>query len=125
MAKKKTPETKVIPDSAELLAGVRCLVPADPEGEMLFPLVLQLLLPRYDAEGRLTRESGRLSVTARGNAWFVRIDCPTEGYAADVHITSLSTLVNEVEATLADKRVVWITDYAAQKRARQRLAGKL
>jgi hypothetical protein len=125
MAKKKLPEAKVVPETAELLEGVRCLVPSDPEGETLFPLLMSLLLPRYDTEGRLTRESGRLSITARGNAWFVRIDCPTEGYAADVHIASLSSALTDVEEALRTKRVVWIVDFAAQKRARQRLNAKV
>jgi len=125
MAKRKTTERVVQPSHAELLKGVRCLVPQDPEAEMLYPLLCSLLLPRYDAEGHLTRESGRLALHARGNAWFARIDCPTEGYAADIHVVSLSTLLQEVEAALGSGRVVWITDYAAQKKARQRLAGKV
>jgi hypothetical protein len=109
----------------ELLRSVRVTGPADPEAEMALPHTLQLLLPLYDGEGKLQREGGRLSITARGSSWVVRIDCPSEGYACDLAVPTLVAFLDAVERRLGSGDVSWQHDFAAQKKARQRLKERL
>lgn len=126
MAKKSSSAPqKLVAETADALRNVRVSGPEDPEAGMMLPVLLDLLMPRYDAEGHLTRESGRMSLTARGSSWVVRIDCPTEGYAADIAVPSLVDFVTAVESAVASGKIAWQHDFAAQKKARQRLKERL
>lgn len=121
MAKKKSKDAAPVPEFAPIFKSLSALVPEDEEAEKRWPYLMSVLLPRYDDAGRLTRESGRLTITCKGTSFCVGIAAPTEGYTGAVMVHSLDAWMDTVEAAIAGNAVVWVTDFQQEKRARQRL----
>jgi hypothetical protein len=119
MAKSKKDKAEA-PPLPQALARVVISPPADPEAEMLCSHLMQIMTPIYSSAGEEVRQGARLSIIARGQCWCVRIDCPTEGYAADVVVRSLTTIAQDIEAAFVANAVNWMPDFQAQKRARQK-----
>jgi hypothetical protein len=121
MAAKKKGEKELKPDIAELFKSLSKPVPSDEEARQKWPTLMDCLLPRYDAQGKMTREAGRLTIKAQGTAWLVSLACPTEEYATSIVVQELGQTFETFEAALAGNGVNWIPDYESVKKARQRL----
>jgi hypothetical protein len=109
---------KVKAETADVLRNVKFDRPADETGTALYPILFDLLCPRW-RDGVQTRKAGRLSVRCDGGAYRVSIECPTEGVQTTVLLTCLDTLVADIEAFLGSGKTHWSLTWAQQKKAGQ------
>jgi len=103
---------------ARALENVIVLTPQDEGAEARWPLLLDLLMPRYSGEA-CVRRPAVLKIDARGNAWSVSLVCPSEGVQCTTTHASLVDVFNEVERLLGSGTLHWIETWEAQKKARR------
>jgi hypothetical protein len=109
--------SKPAPERANCLNGLTALVPQDAEGQTRYPVILDLLLPRWRGN-TMTRQAGRLSIRVEGAGFRVTLDCPTEGLLTHIHVASLADLLKTVEDHVSKGRANWQPNYETQKRGR-------
>jgi hypothetical protein len=109
-------------ERAKVLEGVKSLVPSDIEGAANYPLLVDLLMPRYE-DSALTRAPATLRLKAVGTCWQVAIECPTEGVQCVVGLLTVHNLLEQLELTLGSGQVNWSETWEIQKRARQAMNG--
>lgn len=108
-------------DPVPILIGKVGIPPHDEDAVKEWPVLMELLLPRYDLKGRMTRESGSLSVRCEGSLFRVTITCPTEDAQASMDTDGLIDLLTRIEQWLLTGRANWAPTWKTRERARQRL----
>jgi hypothetical protein len=109
---------KVEKERALVLEKLVTLVPEDMEAASMWPILHDLLMPRYK-EGVCTRVGASLRIRAQGTCWLVTVDCETEGVQMALACDSLHDLFTQLEKALCNNRVRWSENYATAKKRRQ------
>ena len=128
MPDEKTPASdkpKLAVEPSPLLANRRTLLPHDDEATSRWPKVVSLMLPRYDAFSRLTREPGSITIRPDGGMWRIVMSCPTEGVQCIYGSTSLTLVLDDFEAHIGSENCNWTENYESLKKAKQRLKDML
>lgn len=114
MGKAKTSKN----ERARVLKDVLSMVPQDPEALSNYPLLTDLMLPRYEADV-CTRVGAVLKVRAQGTCWLVTIECPSEGVQTALGCSTLHDLCGWLEKVLGQGLCNWSETWEVQKRRRQ------
>lgn len=117
MSMKETVRAEPVP----ILIGKVGIPPQDDEATKEWPILMELLLPKYDHKGRMTRESGTLSVRCEGSLFRITITCPTEDAQASMDYHQLVDILTTVERWLLTGKANWAPTWKTRERARQRL----
>jgi len=110
MAKAKKPT--VAP--ATFLADAVAARLDDSSGRQAFPVLSECLTPVY-VDKKLVRQAGKLTISAEGAHWRVRLDCPTEVLTTTMAATSLVDILEALEGQLASGRAVWSPGWSRNK----------
>jgi hypothetical protein len=110
-------KSKKVPavEKANVFQHVGPLVPQDAAAQDAYPVLLDLLLPRY-RDGVLVRQSSSLRLRQHGSVWAVTIACPTECLECTVLAESLCDVLAAVEKVLSSGRAVWVPGYSRAKK---------
>lgn len=103
------------PERAKCLERVTFTLPDDEGGKALFPLLFDLLTPRWK-EGVVTRQPGRLSLKPDGSSWRISIECPTEGLQTSFIVNSLESAFMEAECLIESGKAHWGLTWQKQKK---------
>lgn len=114
-------DDKLIPEFAPLLLGKVGLSPHDAIAEKELPTLMELLMPRFRSDKRMTREAGSLLVKVQGSLFTVTLTCPTEGVETTMVTSSVMGLLDQLELHTSDPGVAWTPTYAAKKKSRRGL----
>jgi hypothetical protein len=90
----------------------------DPEGMEVAPTLIDILSPRFK-DGKCTRQGGSLSLRVVGGFYVVRIACPSEQVQATFTLSTLASLLTDLERNVQSSSCVWLPDYDSQKKARR------
>lgn len=118
MAKRK----EVKPERARVLKDLQVLVPQDDEAASQYPLLIDLLLPRYEGE-QCTRQGATVRIKANGTCWMVSIECPSEGMQTALGLSTLHDFCAQVERQLGGSQLNWAETWQVQKKRRQARGG--
>lgn len=118
-------KSDLIPQFNQSLLGKLGLSPHDDEAAQQWPLLIEMLLPKYDDKGRLTREAGILSIKVDGPVFRVSMICPSEEGQTVMTLSSIVGLLDQLEVILNDPRTVWTKTFDSKKRTGQALRNVL
>lgn len=102
MAEPKKPVVEV----ADILKGLTLAKIDDEAGKLLYPIVFDLLAPRYK-DGACTRQAGKLTLKVEVGTWQVQIECPSEKVQTRLYVRSLDNFLQDVENLLASGKMQW------------------
>jgi hypothetical protein len=108
-----------------LLHGRRVLLPDDDAAAKLWPTLWSLLMPVYDASGRLCREAGSVSVRLDGSVFRLGVSCPTEGLQTHTLVSHLGDVLSALEHHVNRSDCSWVPDYESTKKHKQKLKDML
>jgi hypothetical protein len=103
---------------AKALEGISLQAPDDSAAEKTYPLLTDLLLPRFD-DDKCTRVGASLRLRSQGSCWLVTIECPTEGVQTAIGVLTLVDVLTVVECALAAGDCNWGENWATAKKRRQ------
>jgi len=115
-------EDKVIPEFRKCLIGKVSLAPTDDEFARRYPVLFELMVPRFDAKRRLTSEGGVCSQRVDGSLYRVTLICGSPDDVQTVmETTTLCDLWEQLELHVCKPDVAWTPTYDAKKRRRRGL----
>jgi hypothetical protein len=86
----------------------------DPDAHETYPALAEIL---YKSRvGKEKRKAGAVRIFVDGGALKVAVTCPTEGVVAFVTLTSLSSILDDLERLLMDDKVEWRQDTYGKRR---------
>jgi len=106
---------------ADVLKDLRLTTVQDDDGLALYPVLFDLLNPRYK-DGKLTRLGGRLSIKADSGVWRISLECPSEEVACTLVVRSLHECLGELEVAIMQKTVFWDQSWSKRKKDLKALA---
>lgn len=118
-------EEKIEPSYHPMLVGKKALAPHDDQSAKQWPVLMSLLMPKFNDKGKYTREPGVLSVRIDGSVFRISVVCPTDGVQTVLELTSLFDLFTQIEQHVSRSSTVWVPTYDAKKRAGQKLKSLL
>lgn len=119
-----TEKKKMVVERAKVLQNLAPLVPQDGPGLKRYPVLLDLLTPRW-SDGQQTRMAGRLAIRVEGSYFRVTVECPTEGLMTSVVTDSLVDMLDALEANVASGKAAWQQTYDAARKSRKSLMDEL
>ncbi len=108
-------------EPSPILIGKVGVPPHDEEAVKEWPTLMELILPKFDHKGRMTRESGTLSVRCEGSLFRITITCPTEDAQTTFDYHQLVDFLTTVEQWLISGKANWSPTWKTREKARQRL----
>lgn len=106
------------PAVVSLIQSTSAKAPDDPEGKSKWPALLELLCPIWE-DGVCKRQAGKLQITLTGPYFIISLGCPTERVECQLMVESLSTALDELEASLHSGRAKWVDDWRKKKESRK------
>lgn len=103
------------PTKVAFLAELEFAPAADPEARKKWPMTFSALEPHWHGTVQ-TRQGGKLSIRMEGGGYLVMLELPAEGVMTTVVVSSLGSLMDEVEGHLAGGRANWTQTYAERKK---------
>jgi len=119
--KKASEEKKLELRLNPILLGKRGLSPHDDAAAQRWPSLYQLLMPVYDAQKRLCREAGAISLRIEGTTFRITLVCPSEGVSTSVLVHDLSDPLGALEGHVGRPDCPWLEVWETTKKAKQRI----
>jgi len=88
----------------------------DAGGLEMYPILMECLMPCFEA-GKLIRSPGRITLTAEGAHWRVKLDCPTEILSTTMAAGTLVDILGALELYLSSGAAVWSPGWKKSKNA--------
>jgi len=112
---KKVVEVPAIP-IPDALKGSIARKLDDPEALEAFPNLMELILPKYGADGKQATQEGTLRIAIKGGRWAITLDLPTYVVTGTVMPLSLTTALADLERAIANGMVVFLPGFRKNKK---------